>query len=118
MHEYEELKKYAKELRKKSTISEVILWDELKNKKFYGYKFNRQKILLNKYIVDFYCPKIKLIIEIDGKTHENKYMYDKKREEEIKSKNYNIIRFRDIDINNNIEGVLDGLKYFVEKLKA
>ncbi|SDC89768.1 DUF559 domain-containing protein, partial [Geotoga petraea] len=43
MHDYEELKKFAKELRKKSTISEVILWNELKNKKFYGYKFNRQK---------------------------------------------------------------------------
>jgi very-short-patch-repair endonuclease len=117
MREYEELKKYAKDLRKNSTISEVVLWNELKNKKFHGYKFNRQKILLERYIVDFYCPKLKLIIEIDGNTHENKYIYDKKREEELK-KNYKIIRFRDIDINKNIEGVLDGLKYFVDNLKT
>ncbi len=62
------LKELACKLRKNMTLSEVLLWNQLKRKKMKGYDFHRQK-LIDKYIVDFFCPKLKLIIEIDGESH-------------------------------------------------
>ena len=62
------LKDLAKKLRNDSTLGEILLWRELNNKQMYGYDFHRQKPLLN-YIVDFYCYKLNLVIEIDGLYH-------------------------------------------------
>ena len=78
------LRKNARELRKNSTLSEVLLWNLLKNKRTNGLDFDRQRIIGN-YIVDFYCSKLKLVIEIDGCSHDNKYIYDKTRDEYLKS---------------------------------
>ena len=61
-----ELKKRARELRKKGVLSEVLLWNQLKYRKMRGYQFMRQKPIGN-YIVDFYCNKLKLVIEIEEK---------------------------------------------------
>ena len=66
------LKALSRNLRKKSTLSEVLLWNILKGKKIKGYQFMRQKPIDN-YIVDFFCSKLKLIIEIDGISHNGKY---------------------------------------------
>jgi very-short-patch-repair endonuclease len=55
----------AKQLRNNMTISEVLLWDELKSKQLLGYEFDRQRPIDN-YIVDFYCKDLQLVIEIDG----------------------------------------------------
>ena len=62
------LKQLARNLRNNSTLSEVLLWNELKGKLFEGYQFMRQKPI-GEFIVDFYCPKLKLVIEIDGESH-------------------------------------------------
>jgi very-short-patch-repair endonuclease len=62
------LKELASELRKKMTLSEVLLWNELKQKKILGYDFDRQRPIKD-YIVDFYCKELQLAIEIDGDTH-------------------------------------------------
>jgi len=59
------LKELARKLRNDSTLGEVLLWNEIKSKKLYGYDFQRQKPLLN-YIADFYCYELALVIEIDG----------------------------------------------------
>jgi len=59
------LKEFSRELRNHSTLSEVLLWNKLRASQFRGYGFNRQKPL-NQYIVDFYCKKLNLVIEIDG----------------------------------------------------
>lgn len=64
------LKEFSRYLRKNSTFSEVLLWNELKQAKILGYTFNRQKPL-GKYIVDFYCKPLNLVIEIDGAYHLN-----------------------------------------------
>ncbi len=69
------LKGISRALRNNSTLAEVLLWNELKSGKMRGYKFNRQKPLKN-YIVDFYCKKLCLIIEIDGDSHIYKYKKD------------------------------------------
>ena len=65
------LKRYARELRKTMTLSEVLLWKELKQKQILGYDFDRQRPI-DEYIVDFYCKELNLAIEIDGITHHNR----------------------------------------------
>jgi very-short-patch-repair endonuclease len=62
------LRTIAQNLRRNSTRSEIILWKHLKGKKVLGFDFNRQKPV-GKYIVDFYCSRLKLAIEVDGYTH-------------------------------------------------
>ncbi len=67
-------------MRNNGTKAEAVLWKYIKNKKGYGFQFHRQKNI-GKYIVDFYCPKLGLVIEVDGNSHDNKYEYDRKRNE-------------------------------------
>ncbi|MFQ6729669.1 MAG: endonuclease domain-containing protein, partial [Alphaproteobacteria bacterium] len=100
-----ELRKNARELRKNSTLSEVLLWNLLKNKRANGLDFDRQRIIGN-YIVDFYCPKLNLVIEIDGCSHDNKYTYDKKRDNYLKSLGLHIVHFDDHDVKFNIDKVI------------
>ena len=81
----------AKQLRERMTQAELLMWDKLKNKQYKGYKFRRQHPL-HKFIVDFYCHELKLIIEIDGKYHDL---------EEQKNKDLNrteLLRFQGFDV--------------------
>jgi very-short-patch-repair endonuclease len=104
------LKEHARELRKRSTKSEVILWNNLKGSKFYGLQFMRQKPI-GEYIVDFYCSKLKLIIEIDGITHNDKQKYDFNRQIELESLGLIVFRFSDEYVRTNVKGVL----YMIEE---
>ena len=72
-----ELKQRARDLRKQGVLSEVLLWNQLKGRKLRGYQFMRQKPI-GAYIVDFYCSKLRLVIEIDGESHSGKFDYDEK----------------------------------------
>ncbi len=65
IHYNPKLKTIARKLRKQGVLSEVLLWDHIKGKKMNGYQFMRQKPV-GEYIVDFYCSKLKLVVEIDG----------------------------------------------------
>jgi very-short-patch-repair endonuclease len=98
------LKEYARQLRKNSTLSEVLLWNNIKNKG-YGFQFHRQVPLLN-YIVDFYCHELMLAIEIDGDSHQFKYEYDEKRQGELEREGISILRFTDVDVKQNMFSVL------------
>ena len=98
------LKNLAKHLRNNSTLSEVLLWNELKRKKL-GYDFHRQKPI-DKYIVDFYCADLSLVIEIDGESHTYKGTKDKIRQKYLEDIGLRIIRIYDNDIKKNINGVL------------
>ena len=97
----------ARNLRKKSTIQERRLWNLLKNRQFHNLKFKRQYPIGN-YIVDFVCVQAKIIIEIDGGQHNTPegIEADKKRTEYLDSCGYNVIRFWNNEIYENIEGVL------------
>jgi very-short-patch-repair endonuclease len=81
---HSKLKELARKLRNNSTKSEVILWQYLKGKKMMGYDFHRQKPIDN-FIVDFFCNKLKLVIELDGYTHtfEDVADRDKLKQEKI-----------------------------------
>lgn len=98
----------ARDLRRNSTLQEIKLWNILKNRQFYGYKFLRQ-YPIKPYIVDFICRKKKLIIEIDGGQHNQTkdILYDKQRTEFLNSLGYKVIRFWNNEIDNNIEGVYE-----------
>ena len=79
--------------------------------KFYGYRFLRQYHIGN-YIVDFICRSKKVIIEIDGSQHnfDKNIKYDNKRTEYLQSMGYNVVRFWNNDIDNNINGVYEKLQ--------
>lgn len=108
-----ELKQRARDLRSNSTLSEVLLWQLLKNKQMYGLDFNRQKIIGN-YIVDFYCPKLNLVIEIDGSSHDNKYIYDAKRDEYLNSLGLFVLHIDDRDVKFSISKVLYMIEVFID----
>lgn len=96
--------------------AEIILWSELKNKRLDGYKFRRQYSIEN-YVVDFYCPELKLAIEVDGQSHyiDGATRHDKKRQDIIESFGINILRFTNREVYENIEGVLIKLKQHIGK---
>ncbi|MEA1882984.1 MAG: endonuclease domain-containing protein [Thermotogota bacterium] len=87
----------AKHLKKKSTLSEVILWNHIKSRKMLGIKFQRQKVI-GRYIVDFYSKELKLAIEIDGNSHDKRLEADQNREEELNRMGMKVYRILDIDV--------------------
>ena len=98
------LKAYARQLRNNSTLSEVLLWQNIKNKGF-GVQFHRQVPLLD-YIVDFYCHELQLAIEIDGESHQFKYEYDANRQGRLEEQGVSFLRFADADVKHNMFAVL------------
>ena len=99
-----ELKRYAVEMRKNMTYEEKKVWYQIL--KCREPKFHRQRIIGN-YIVDFYCPKLKLIIEIDGYQHfyEEHKEYDGKRTEYLEKLGFYVLRFENTEVNKDIETV-------------
>lgn len=108
------LKQLARKLRKNMTLSEVLLWNELKNKQMLGFDFDRQHPVDN-YIVDFYCKKLKLAIEVDGDTHIYRYDYDIERQERLEELGIHFLRFDDLEIKRNMVNVLRVIVNWIEK---
>ena len=98
------LKKLARILRKKSTLGEVLLWLELKNKTL-GYEFHRQ-VPIADYITDFYCHELMIAIEIDGSSHDHKYDYDLSREKVLESYGVVVIRFDEYEVRKQMWNVI------------
>jgi very-short-patch-repair endonuclease len=105
---------YARLLRKNSTLSEVLLWQQIKNKAL-GVQFHRQVPMLD-YIVDFYCHELMLAIEIDGDSHLYKYNYDNKRQGDLEKEGVIFLRFTDIDVKRNMFSVGLTLEQVVQQL--
>ena len=103
------LKSTRKNLRNNSTYSEKILWDELKWSKLLWHKFRRQHSVW-RYILDFYCTKLKLGIELDWNSHDWKEEYDNVRTEYLNSNGITILRFTNDMIINNISIVLEQIE--------
>ncbi|MCX6751509.1 MAG: endonuclease domain-containing protein [Candidatus Nomurabacteria bacterium] len=99
------LKDRRVDLRNKQTPQEILLWSRLRREQL-GFKFRRQHSI-GGYIVDFYCPAKKLVIEIDGSQHFEKESkeYDKIRSYYFKGLNIKVLRFTNEEINTNIDGV-------------
>ena len=78
-----------------------------------GYDFHRQKPI-DEYIVDFFCPKLNLVIEIDGETHSGKAEQDRVREDKLAALGFYLVRFLDNEVRQNIEGVLHAIEKWIE----
>lgn len=110
-----ELFGYAKRMRHEPTEAEAILWEALSNKKL-GYKFRRQHPL-GRYIVDFYCHRKRLAIEVDGGYHkdEAQRQYDERRTEHIIASGVRELRFTNEEVINCLQQVLETIKVELEK---
>jgi very-short-patch-repair endonuclease len=104
------LKQISRVLRKNSTDAERRLWSKLRLKNLDGFQFYRQRIIVN-YIVDFYCPRAKLVIEVDGGQHYHGKTRsdDLKRDEYLRNIGLKILRFSDRDVLTNMDGVLESV---------
>ncbi|MDA9563988.1 endonuclease domain-containing protein [Flavobacteriales bacterium] len=105
-------------LRKRATPAEALLWSKLRGRRLDGLKFRRQHSI-GKYIVDFYCPKKKLVVELDGKIHESlaAMKYDFKRQNEIELEGIKVIRFTNQQIFDQTKMVLEEISSVVKNLQ-
>ena len=117
MNKQQTARHLARQLRSNPTKAEKVLWEELRNKQFMGYKFLFQHPIFYKkddglkfFIADFYCHKLRLIIEVDGGIHENQREYDRIRTELLVSKEMKVIRFKNKEVLRNINKILICIK--------
>jgi very-short-patch-repair endonuclease len=99
--------------------AEVVLWKKLSRKQLLGFKFRRQ-YGVDQYVIDFYCPKLKLAIEVDGESHfvQGAEDYDRRRQEHIESLGITFLRFTNTDIYENLNGVLQSIAEKAEELST
>ncbi|MDX1585906.1 MAG: endonuclease domain-containing protein [Balneolaceae bacterium] len=108
-------KEQRKNLRNNQTASERRLWSALRGRQVLNHKFRRQHGIGN-YIVDFYCPTLKLVIEVDGESHFTKkgIRHDRKRDKYLNDLGITICRFNNLQIHENLEGVLAEIIRIIE----
>jgi len=89
----------AKNLRRESTIAERSVWEIVRNRRLLGFKFRRQHVI-DGFIVDFYCPELKLVLEIDGRVHEDpeNIAYDAARSAHLELRGLLVARFRNDEV--------------------
>ena len=111
IHNRKYLKKFRKELRNNPTKAETKLWQALRKSQLDGRKFRRQQSIEN-FIVDFYCPSEKLIVEVDGEVHDNfvNSEYDFNRTERLNKLGYKVIRFKKEEVYKSLDLVLEAIK--------
>jgi very-short-patch-repair endonuclease len=105
------IKSKARQLRKRMTEQEKILWKHIRGRKQNGMYFRRQHPY-GIYILDFYCFEANLVIEIDGMIHLNHHDYDIERTEYLESSGLKVLRFKNMDIESRIEWVLSKINTF------
>lgn len=110
------LKEFSRDLRNNSTFGEVLLWQKLKAGQIRGYKFNRQKPL-GRYIVDFYCKKLNLVIEVDGGYHYqgDQPIRDQQRQAVLETLGLKFLRFDDMDTKRNMSHVVRVIHEFIDE---
>ena len=113
LHNNKIIKKNRKKLRTHGTSAEAVLWNSLKNRNINGLKFRRQHSL-GKYIMDFYCPSLKLCIELDGEDHywQEGMERDKKKTNFLNSKNIHVIRFENKLVFEDLDFVIKTILSF------
>jgi very-short-patch-repair endonuclease len=118
----EQIFRFSRELRKKQTEAEKVLWNRIRNRNLDGYKFLRQHPIAylgynnqkRYFIPDFYCAEKRIVIELDGKIHEFQKEYDKNREAVLNDLDINVIRFKNEELED-IDKVLDIIKTQLKK---
>jgi very-short-patch-repair endonuclease len=99
------LHKQAEHMRRAMTSAEHKLWQYLRAGRLEGFHFRRQQVI-NNYIVDFYCHKASLVVELDGSGHIDQRSYDLARDAHLKGLGLHVLRFYNTDVDRDIETVL------------
>jgi very-short-patch-repair endonuclease len=99
------LLEHARQLRRPMTPAEAKLWRQLRGRQITELKFRRQHPL-GPFVVDFYCPNAKIVIEIDGDSHALQEKYDRERTDWLNARGYRVLRFFNREVLQNIDGVL------------
>jgi len=113
-----QMKDFRQKLRKTMTPAEIALWMMIKNKQLAGERFLRQ-FSVDRFIVDFYCPKYKLAIELDGEGHNNEEQreYDNIRTSLLNELGIRVLRFENFEVFNYPQRTLDEILRYIESLK-
>ena len=113
-----DLKEFSRKLRKNSTLGEILLWQKLRAGSIMNYTFNRQKPL-GRYIVDFYCKPLNLVIEIDGSYHfeEEQKVKDKERQQILEEMGLKFLRFSEQQIRKDMDIVLIAIERYIFEYK-
>ncbi|MEM8809286.1 MAG: endonuclease domain-containing protein [Cyanobacteria bacterium P01_G01_bin.38] len=104
-----EIEAAARRLRKNPTLAEQTLWTALKNRQLEGLKFRAQHPI-GRFIIDFYCPICRLLIEVDGAAHQTQADYDRVRTEQLEAYGYKVLRFTNDEVMNNLPFVLSTIR--------
>jgi very-short-patch-repair endonuclease len=112
---WEKLKPIAQEKRRQPTEAEKTLWKYLRNRQLNGFIFRRQ-YCIGPFIVDFYCFKAKLVIEVDGEIHQYKPEEDRIREEYLENLKLKVLRFPNASVLNHTDTVLLQFKSYLTSL--
>ena len=100
---------HARQLRREMTPAEKKLWRRLRDPQIFDVTFRRQHPI-EPYIVDFCCPALRLVIEVDGDSHAESVERDTARTEKLEALGFRVVRFTNSDVHENIEGVLDAIR--------
>jgi very-short-patch-repair endonuclease len=111
---WEKLKPMAHEKRNKPTEAEKELWKHLRMHRLHGLSFRRQHCI-GQFIVDFYCKKLKLVIEVDGEIHQYQVEEDEIRQEYLESLELKVLRFPNNTVLNNIEEVIRKIELYLPR---
>jgi very-short-patch-repair endonuclease len=99
------------------TPAEAVLWEVLRGRQLEGLKFRSQHPL-GRFIVDFYCPSLKLVIEIDGNVHDSQKVYDQARTEQLQAFSYYVLRFSNDQVMNDLSTVLNQIAQIAKDLPS
>jgi very-short-patch-repair endonuclease len=102
----------ARALRKAGNLPEIIFWKQVHKGKFHKIDFDRQRVI-GSFIVDFYVKTLSLVVEIDGSSHNNKEIYDQKREEYLKNLGLHVYRIPSSKVRNDLKNVMQELERFI-----
>ena len=107
-------KEFRQLLRREETPTERMLWKRLRGKQLDGYRF-RQQHGFGPYILDFYCPSIRLCIELDGEVHDSKeaQLHDSDRTSFLNENRIHVIRFRNEEVEQSIEMVIQKIREYI-----
>ena len=115
LHNNPALKDHRRKLRHSQTDAEKAFWSHVRSKQFHGKRFLRQ-YSVGSYILDFYCPELRLAIELDGGQHNETdgKAYDAVRSEFLQAQDIDVLRFWNNDVLQNIQGVLGKMEVVME----
>ena len=102
----------ARELRANATWAEALLWGKLRQKRLEGVRFRRQHPI-GRFIVDFYAPSLKLVVEIDGPVHQQQQAYDQRRQAALEAQGVRFLRFGADEVEQETEACLEKISAWI-----